>query len=256
MSDGNPAFWSGRAPLLFPIVGQLNNDQYRLHGTSYTMEKHGFARHSLFTLRAHEPNKAIFTLCSNEHIKQQYPFDFKLKIIFEIKDDTLSMTAEVSNKGDDAMPFSFGFHPAFAWPLPYGHKAAHKVIFEQDEPVPIRRLSDGLIEKQRHDSPVEGNVLAPLHDHFEDDAMIWDVLNSRRLSWGDPSSTYLDIAFPDTPWLGIWQKPHAQFLCIEPWAGMADPVGFEGDFTEKPGVMMLAPEESRSFCMTVRLKEN
>lgn len=257
MSDGDPAFWRGRAPILFPIVGQLRHGQYRLNGKSYGLEKHGFARRSKFTLREHDADKAVFTLCSNDVTRNQYPFDFQLKMIFEVRDNQLLMTAQVSNKGDCDMPFSFGFHPAFAWPLPFGN-GDHKIIFDQDEPAPIRRIGieAGLIEPALHDSPVDGNILIPTFDHFENDAMIWDNLKSRRLSWGDPDSTHLDIEFPDTQWLGIWQKPRAKFLCIEPWAGMADPVGFDGDFTDKPGVMMLAPDESKSFRMNVLLKEN
>jgi len=257
MSDGDPAFWAGKAPLLFPIVGQLRHDEYRLGGKTYVMEKHGFARRSDFILREHGDNKAVFTLCSNDVTHSQYPFDFKLKIIFEVQGLTLFMTAEISNKGDDDMPFSFGYHPAFVWPLPYGD-GEHQIIFDKDEPAPIRRIGiePGLIEPTRYDSLVDGNILTPTFEHFENDAIIWDDLNSRRLTWGVEGKTHLCIEFPDTPWLGIWQKPQAKFLCIEPWAGMADPVGFEGDFTEKPGVMILPPDKSHSFRMNVRLKEN
>lgn len=257
MSDGDPAFWSGRAPLLFPIVGQLRGDKYRLNGQTFAMEKHGFARRSDFTLREHAVSRAVLTLCANDATRALYPFDFKLKMMFELSDNALLMSAQVSNKGDDDMPFSFGFHPAFAWPLPFG-KGAHKIIFENDEPAPISRIGivPGLIEPTLYDSPVDGNIFSPNFAHFENDAMIWDDLNSRSLSWGDPANTHLDIEFPDTPWLGIWQKPGAKYLCIEPWAGMADPVGFDGDFTQKPGVMMLAPDASRNFRMNVRLKEN
>lgn len=254
MSDGDPAFWRGRAPLLFPVVGQLRGDAYRHNGQSYSMEKHGFARRSDFTLREHEDNKAVLTLCANDVTRRIYPFDFKLKMTFEVLQNALLMTAQISNKGDCDMPFSFGFHPAFAWPLPYGENA-HKIIFEKDEPAPIRRIGiePGLIEPALHDSPVDGNILTPRFAHFENDAMIWDELNSRSLTWGDPASTHLQIEFPDTRWLGIWQKPGAKYLCIEPWAGMADPVGFDGDFTEKPGVMKLLPDESHSFRMNVKL---
>jgi len=256
ISDGDPAFWTGKAPLLFPIVGQLRHDEYRLGGTTYAMEKHGFARRSAFVLREHSENKAVLTLCSNDATRSQYPFDFKLKIIFEIQGLALFMTAEVSNKGDDDMPFSFGYHPAFAWPLPFGD-GEHKIIFDKDEPASICRIGmePGLIEPTRHDSFVDGHIFTPTFEHFENDAMIWDKLNSRRLTWGVEGKTHLDIEFPDTPWLGIWQKPQAKFLCIEPWAGMADPVGFMGDFTEKPGMMILPSDKSRSFRMNVRLME-
>ena len=157
------------------------------------------------------------------------------------------------------MPFSFGFHPAFAWPLPYGAPAEeHLVAFAEDEPAPIRRIgtSPGLISPQSQPTPVEGNMLIPDHAMFEGDALIWDDLNSRGLSWGAPGTPSLDMIFPDTPWLGIWQKPGAHYICIEPWAGMADPEGFDGEIWDKPGIMRLKSGESRQFRMVVRLAEN
>src|SRR3546814_7899883 len=99
------------------------------------------------------------------------------------------------------MPFSCGFHPALAWPLPYGgKKEEHRVLFERDEPAPLRKvgIEPGLISHKRVPSPVRGNALAPTHDMFGHDALIWDDLNSRRLKWGAPGHPLLDIAFPDT----------------------------------------------------------
>ena len=101
-----------------------------------------------------------------------------------------------------------------------------------------------------------GNLLIPTYEMFEADALIWDDLKSRSLSWGAPGKPGLDMIFPDTPWLGIWQKPGAQYLCIEPWAGMADPEGFDGEIWDKPGIIRLGPEEQRAFRMFVRLAEN
>ena len=102
-------------------------------------------------------------------------------------------------------------------------------------------------------TPVVGREIAPDAALFEADALIWDDLASRSLTWGAPGESHLDIAFPDTPMLGIWQKPGANYLCIEPWQGHADPVGYDGDFRDKPGVVSLAPGKSRSFRMDVTL---
>lgn len=258
MTDADPAFWSGRAPLLFPIVGALAGDQYRLGERSFAMAKHGFARRSPFALVEADNAGALFRLEANDATRASYPFEFRLDMGFALEGATLAMTATVSNRGDTPMPFSFGYHPAFAWPLPFGGSAEdHRIVFERDEPAPIRRLdpATGLVALTPQPSPVEGKVYAPTHADFEADALIWDQLASRSLTYGVPGQPRLRIDFPDTPMLGIWQKPGARYLCIEPWAGIADPLGFEGDFTEKPGVMTLAPGAQQRLRMDVTLEQ-
>jgi len=259
MTDADPAFWTGRAPLLFPIVGALAGDRYRLDGQTYAMAKHGFARRSEFALLEADAQNALFRLDASEATRAHYPFDFRLDMHFALEGATLAMTATVSNLGDTEMPFSFGYHPAFAWPLPYGGAAEdHRVVFERDEPAPIRRLdlATGLVLPEMQPSPVVGNIYAPTHSDFEADALIWDQLASRSLIYGVPGEPRLRIDFPDTPMLGIWQKPGARYLCIEPWAGIADPLGFAGDFTQKPGVMTLAANAQQRLRMDVTLLES
>lgn len=259
MTDADPAYWTGRAPLLFPIVGRLRHDRYRLGSTEYALEKHGFARRQNFELTEAKADRAVFTLNANDETRAQYPFAFQLGVTFEAEGPDLSMTATVTNQDDKDMPFSFGYHPAFAWPLPFGGEVTdHQIKFEKLESAPIRRIGvePGLIAPDPRPTPVDGQTLQPDYALFEEDAVIWDDLNSRRLTWGVPGQTQLDIQFPDTPWLGIWQIPGARYLCIEPWAGMADPAGYDGDFTDKPGMMKLAPGAARSFRMGIRLKEN
>jgi galactose mutarotase-like enzyme len=291
MTDADPAFWAGHAPILFPIVGALAGDQYRLGGQTYAMPKHGFARRSEFALIESDAANALFRLEASDATRAHYPFEFRLDMAFALQGATLAMTATVSNHGDAPMPFSFGLHPAFAWPLPFGGAAEdHRIVFEHDEPAPIRRLdkATGLVlpisvtpgltrgpersgaaealqtpwvpgqarDDEGGGSPVVGSIYAPRHADFEADALIWDQLASRSLTYGVPGQPRLRIDFPDTPMLGIWQKPGARFLCIEPWAGIADPLGFEGDFTEKPGVMMLAANAQQRLRMDVTLLES
>lgn len=259
MTDADPAWWTGHAPLLFPVVGRLRNDAYRYNGHEYALPQHGFARQMDFALIAQDKASVLFRLDADEETRRVYPFDFRLDMAFAIEETTLFMTATVVNQGGEDMPFSFGYHPAFAWPLPYGGgKDQHLILFEEDEPATIRRVGHepGLIALERFPSPVRNNSLIPTHEMFEGNALIWDDLNSRRLRWGVPGRPGLDIHFPDLPWLGIWQKPGANYLCFEPWAGMADPVGFDGDIWMKPGIMRLVPGAQREFHMNVRLAEN
>lgn len=258
LTDADPAFWTGHAPVLFPIVGALNGGVYRLGDTEYPLPKHGFARTSQFELIAHEGAEARFRLTDSGATRAVYPFAFVLDLTFRLEGAALHMTATVENAGEAPLPFSFGFHPAFAWPLPGGaDKAAHRIVFAQAEPQPIRRIdpASGLLLPEPQPSPVEGRSLAPDPALFEADALIWDHLASRSLRYGAPGATGLEIAFPDTPMLGIWQKPGARYLCIEPWQGIADPLGYTGDLRDKPGVVTLPPGESCRFRMDVRLAQ-
>lgn len=257
LSDGDPRWWTGRAPVLFPIIGALANGTYRLDGKTYRLNKHGFARRARFVREEHEPyGWARFVLEDCAETRAAYPFAFRLELYFEIAECALQVVATVTNRGTVPLPFSFGFHPAFAWPLPgEGSKEAHRLTFERDEPAPVRRLdpATGLLLAEPQASPVEWRTLAPDPAMFEDDALIWDDLASRACRFGTADGAKVDLAFPDTPMLGVWQKPGAPFLCIEPWQGIADPQGFAGDFRDKPGVVELPPGAARPFRLTITI---
>lgn len=257
MTNADPAFWTGHAPLLFPIVGALNGGGYRLDGQDYRLAKHGFARGSQFALIDSGDGFATFRLTESAESLAAFPFAFALDMAFRLDGMALHMAATVSNRSETAMPFSFGFHPAFAWPLPGGApKDAHRILFAADEPGPIRRLepASGLLLPDGLPSPVDGRMLHPEAALFADDALIWDNLASRALSFGADGGSWLDISFADMPMLGIWQKPGAAYLCVEPWQGLGDPVGYTGDFRDKPGIVSLAPGASRSFMMDVTVR--
>lgn len=256
MTDADPAFWTGHAPVLFPIVGGLVDDTYRVDEQSYHLPRHGFARRSRFDVLAVEDDFAVFGLSDSEETRAVYPFAFRLALAFRVTEARLHVAATVTNAGDHDMPFSFGYHPAFAWPLPGGAaKEAHRIVFARNEPAPVRRVSKaGQVVPENQASPVVGRELALSPALFEDDAVIWDQMASRSLSYGADGGAWLDISYPDTPYLGLWQVPGAHYLCIEPWAGHADPEGFSGDFAQKPGIDTLEPGQSHSFRMDVSLR--
>jgi len=254
MTDADPAFWGGHAPLLFPIVGSLAGDRLIVDGREYRLPRHGFARTSGFALVEHGADHVRFRLCDSAATRAVYPFGFVFDMAFRLDGWRLDMVAEVANPGDLPLPFSFGYHPAFAWPLPGGaDKAAHRLTFAHAEPEAVRRVAPGtgLLLPEPEPSPVIANELMLDSGLFRADALIWTDLASRTLRYHAPGGAALDLAFPDTPMLGLWQVPGAHYICIEPWQGHADPQGFSGEFATKPGVVTLAPDEVRCFRRSV-----
>ena len=257
MTDADPAFWTGHAPLLFPIVGRLNGDSLRVEGIEYAMKQHGFARKSEWEIVGEGEDAVTFRLRDSEATRAAYPFAFDLSVLYSLEGNTLSTVVRVANPGEVPLPFSFGFHPAFAWPLPDGgDKGEHVIAFAADEPADIRRLDANGLLATCEPSPVHHRILPLRHEQFEADAMIWDDLASRSLIYrGRPGGPSLALRFPELPQLGIWQKPGANFLCIEPWAGHADPAGFDGDFTEKPGAILLDPGAEHRMALDITVHQ-
>lgn len=255
--NGDPAFWTGRAPILFPIVGTLRGNRYRHDGQSYALGRHGFAKQRDFTLAESGGASALFRLVADAETRAVYPFDFTLEIGFALTGEALTITAKLRNEGAATMPASFGFHPALRWPLPYGGaRSAHRLCFAEAEPAPIRRIDgDGLLRPEGEATPVAGRELGLRDSLFEDDALIFLAPNSRSLVYGAPGHAALSVEW-DLPDLGVWTKPGAGYVCVEPWAGYSDPEGFAGPIEKKPGILLIAPREERRFTMRIALREH
>lgn len=253
--DGDPAFWTGRAPILFPIVGTLRDDRFRWEGESHVLPRHGFARRRTFAVAEHDRDGLILRLDADEATRAAWPFDFTLEMIFTVRAGTLTMTGRVTNRDEKAMPVSFGFHPALRWPLPGAvTKAGHVIRFDKPEPAPVRRLDgDGLLDPAPRPTPVEGDMLALDDSLFAADALIFDALDSRSLTYQGPGTAQVAVEFQGMPHLGLWMKPGAGYLCIEPWQGHSDPADFNGPLDEKPGTVPIAPGASRSFTMAITI---
>ena len=254
--NGDTAFWSGRAPLLFPIVGALNGGHYRSGGRQYALPRHGFARGSTFALQKVTESTAVFRLAADDSSRAVYPFDFVLDVEYAVSGASLAVITSIRNPGATELPASFGHHPAFLWPLPGGGaRADHCLQFEADEPAPIRRLdAAGLLKADRQPTPVVGGRLALRDALFQEDVVIFDQLRSRSLTYGADAGLRLRVDFPDSPYLGLWTKPGAPFICIEPWHGVADPAGFAGDFSDKPGIVRVPPGGEFRTVMSLSLQ--
>lgn len=256
--DGDPAVWTGRAPLLFPIVGALAGGAYHLGSRAYPLPRHGFARGRHFDIVDSTPAAASFKLKADSASLEIYPFHFELDVQFCIDGATLSMTTWVKNAGEEAMPASFGYHPGLRWPLPYGRaRPSHFIEFANGEPAPIRRLNaDGLLMTQPQPSPLSDHRLTLSDELFQDDVIIFDRIRSPSIVYGAADGPRLRVSYPDMPYLGIWTKPGANFICIEPWHGIADPEGFAGDLRAKPGIFMVAPGTAVPMRMAITWLES
>jgi galactose mutarotase-like enzyme len=247
--------WPRHSPVLFPIVGTLKDNRYRHLGVEYRLGRHGFARDKLFSLAAHDARSCRFVLTDDAATRDVYPFSFRFEVGYAMTAAGLEISYAVGNPGDVVLPASIGAHPAFNWPLRPGvDRLAHTLTFGAAEPAPIRRITaDGLLRPEGLPSPIAGKILRLRDDLFVDDAIILDHPASRSVRFGGPGTPVVEVAWEGFVELGIWMPPGADFLCIEPWHGMSSPVGFDGDFIDKPGLMLIPPGETRTASYRIRV---
>ena len=235
--------WPRHAPLLFPIVGRLKNDQLRHRGKTYPMTQHGFARDQRFNWVERTLTSCALVLSDSAATHARFPFAFRLAVTYAVQGADLDITLEITNTGREMLPASIGAHPAFNWPLlPGMAKENYTLAFSDQEPAPIRRLKDGLLRAKPEPTPIQGKMLALSERLFDDDAIILDRPLSRSVRYAADNGPSLEISWEGFRELGIWSKlGGAPFLCIEPWRGFASPSDFDGEFSDKPGVMHIAP---------------
>ncbi|RWL49134.1 MAG: aldose 1-epimerase family protein [Mesorhizobium sp.] len=247
--------WRRHSPVLFPIVGRLKGDQLRHRGQTYPMTQHGFARDRRFAWAEQGPTSCTLVLTDDAETRIHYPFAFRLAIGYDLKPRQLGVTFEITNTGDEPLPASVGAHPAFNWPLlPELPKEAYRLIFAEDEPAPVRRLKDGLLLPDPLPTPIEGKTLPLSEKLFVDDAVIVDRPVSTSVRYAASQGPAIDMSWQGFNELGIWSKPGgAPFLCIEPWHGIASPIDFDGEFADKPGVMLIEPGGRRVLSYRIGL---
>lgn len=248
------AIWPRHAPVLFPIVGRLADDTLRHQGQTYRLTQHGFARDRRFEWVDRSETACSLMLQDDAATRACFPFSFRFEIGFAVVGSTLTVTYTLYNPMSQPLPASFGAHPAFRWPLRNGlAKPAHTLTFSVQEPAPIRRLSGGLLMPLRFPSPVVGRRLALDESLFAADAIIFDEVASRSVRFAAPDGPAIEVAWEGFTQLGLWMRPGGDFLCIEPWHGHADPVGFAGQFNEKPGLLHVPPDGQVRASYCVRL---
>ena len=255
--QGDPASWPDHSLLLFPVIGPLEGGVFRHGGKEYPMPPHGFARLSDFSLIEQDENRCVFKLQDSDETRKAYPFAFTMRVEFMLTSNELRQTVAVENQDTQTIPADLGFHPGFNWPMaPDRAKEEYVVLFEKDEPAPIRRgVGDPIsLKPEGLPTPVEDRVLRLRDDLFINLPLVFDRLNSRSLVFGAPGSPGVQVSFPDCPCLGLWMIPGARYLAIEPWSGLPREVGFDGPFAEKPRAVLLAPGETQTWRLVLTPK--
>jgi len=245
--QGDPAIWKDRAPVLFPIVGGLKNGEYTYHGQTYKLPQHGFARSSSFEVKEADQAHAVFALHSSDETRKAYPFDFELNIGYYLKDNTIEVKYTVVNKTSGEMYFSIGAHEGYCCPIEKGEAFADYYM-EFDQPVTHERylIVDKLIAIEAEKFLENQKTFDLKHDYFEVDALVFKDVQTKFLTLkSKKSSRAVKVGFEGFPFLGIWQKPGAPYICIEPWYGIADSVTASGDITQKEGILRL--DEGKSL---------
>lgn len=245
MWQADPRYWANHAPVLFPIVGGLKNNTYFHQGKAYSLPRHGFIRYNeKITLRHSSTNHLTFGLSHDSESLLVYPFPFDFEIRFSLAGNRITVSHHVHNVGEEMMYFSLGGHPAFACPL-HSHESYEDYYLEFDQQETARTwvLDDhGQIEKEGPLMMKNSDIL-PLHSHlFDKDALIFKELNSRTVQLkSKQSSQVLTLRYDRWPYLGIWAKPQAPFVCIEPWLGLADHSDTDQVLQNKFGILTLEP---------------
>lgn len=256
--SGDPAFWGKRSPVLFPIVGALKNDTYYYENKPYQLPRHGFARDMEFRVTDQTAASITFTLVRTDDTFQKYPFQFRFDIIYSIEASQLQVTYRIVNKGDvnQQLYFSVGGHPAFRLPLLTGTTYSdYDLVFEKPETAPRWPISPGGLIGDQPVPLLENTQRLPLSkDLFYSDAIVLKGLKSGKLKLEFRNAfEVFEFDFTGFPYLGLWAAKDADFICIEPWCGIADSIHSSQQLTEKEGILSLDPSDQfeRTWKLTI-----
>ncbi len=246
--QGSENSWTGQSPVLFPVIGGLTNNSYTWQGKRYAMASHGFARKMNWQLLESESTTdcLVFELTDNEDSRAQYPFAFRLRLTYALRDNGFFLGYTVENTGDDVLPFSIGGHPAFCCPMENGYSFTdYQLRFEAPEDT-RRYLKGDLLTGETEPFRLENGVLPLDYETFSDCAIILREFASRTITLEGGSNAHsVNVDFEGFPDLGIWTHMNAKgpFICIEPWFGVDSTVGVSGDedFATKSGMNQLPP---------------
>ena len=240
--------WKRHAPILFPIVGQIKDGKTIINNSTYEMGQHGFARDMQFE----KINTNEYVLKSSEETLKKYPFEFELYVKYIVKENELTIQYEVINKDNKQMLFGIGGHPAFVCDYSSGD---YEIIFEKEEnDIEFIKLENGLISDKLAHNILKENKINLSPNIFENDAIIMTNLNSHKVTLFNKKENkkILDFDFTGFPYLALWSKIGAPFVCIEPWYNTADKISSNGQFKDKENILKL--EQNEKFSCKYKIK--
>lgn len=246
-----PEIWYGQSPVLFPIVGTLLDNKYRVDGKEYELFRHGIARKRDFELKEQGKDYVILTQKYNEDTLKVYPFKYILDIEFRLDGSKLTATHTVKNEDDGEMYFSIGAHPGFNCAL------GDKLEFEKEEADVVNEMIDpeSILYDEKFPSPFDGKDIVITKDIFAKDALILSNLNSEKCTLkGEKLDADIEFTFGKCGFLGLWAKPGAPYVCIEPWYGVNDSRDKKADFSEKRAIQKISGDEEFSFAWSAEIK--
>lgn len=258
--QADPKVWGSSAPVLFPIIGALKEGKYQYEGNWYELPKHGLIRYNKNLLvEEHKRDRIRFVLSSDNNTREIYPFDFQFRIQFSISDSVLTVSHQIINLDNQPMYFSLGAHPAFCCPLIEGEEYEdYELHFENSEfaEILIPDVKNGLITNKTELLLDNSNIIQLSKNTFNNDALIFKNLKSNSISLNHKSKgQILSVDISEFPYLGIWAKPGADFVCIEPWIGIADSVDHNQQLKDKTGCVKLDPNQIFSASYSIEVFE-
>lgn len=255
--QGDPAFWSGQNPVLFPIVGSLRDGRVDVDGQTCEMGRHGFARRSEFTLTDQASDFAVLELRESRSTLAQFPRPFVLQVRHQLLENGFSTTFAVENPGPEPLPFCIGAHTAIRCPLLPGERFEdYELVFDQPEDADSLLLNaQGLIRDGGKEPMLRGGKVTLDYEVFGRlDTLIFQGLRSQTVALRHKETGRgVSLDFREFPMIAFWTKPGAPFLCMEPWHGCAAYTGESGRFQDKPHVITLAPGEKKELAYTFTL---
>ena len=258
--QGDPAYWAGQAPNLFPVIGRLQDGKYAYEGEEHNMRLHGFAPVSEFKPILIEEDRVVFELRSNVDTYRMYPVHFSYRISYEVYDDTLIITNQAENLDRKVMSFAIGGHPGFRVPIEEGEKFEDYSLSFTNPCTPDRigfTDPDVLISGINKPMTLEdGKTFHLTHDMFDDDAIIMQNMDKEITLHSSKSDRTLTVSYPKFNYLGLWHMPHmdAPYVCIEPWTSLPGRQNVMEELTQRSDMIHLYPGETYETNWTISIR--